>query len=98
MGKLVHSMYAEGKLKIECFGFRRAGFNEALNSNLSEKGAWAGDKKSRELNTDSNHSSTRRDRGGEDKRRGQGRGGKDSDRTSGTGSRGEKATSLDKSK
>ncbi|KAI0348640.1 hypothetical protein BDW22DRAFT_1350888 [Trametopsis cervina] len=40
MKKLIHNMYAEGVLRIECFGFKRTGFNEPLNTVLLEQGAW----------------------------------------------------------
>lgn len=40
MKKLIHNMYSEGVLRIECFGFKRTGFNEPLNTVLLEQGAW----------------------------------------------------------
>ena len=45
MTKLVHDMYNVGLLRIECFGYRRVGFDEALNAALMQYGTWSRDRK-----------------------------------------------------
>ncbi|KAI0704908.1 hypothetical protein BC835DRAFT_1410248 [Cytidiella melzeri] len=69
MGKVIHDLYAQGILQIECFGFRRVGFNEALNALLIEQKAGHGDNaKSRKVKTSLNTSPSKpRNRQGETK-------------------------------
>jgi hypothetical protein len=45
MPTLIHDLYVEGVLQLECIGYQRVGFNEPLNKFLNE--LRAGDFKSR---------------------------------------------------
>lgn len=45
MSKLVHHMYNVGLLRIECFAYKRVGFDEELNAGLVQHGTWAKDRK-----------------------------------------------------